>query len=125
METIHFKKSGEALFVKFTVKGGVLAAAYTLKLISADGRKEEGKYAGDNQQVDDDKFQLPKPVGLNNGRVIRCTVDFNGLDLAMSPTYDIAIELYQGTRFLGSVDAKGTLTKDDQDELIFVKLQGE
>jgi hypothetical protein len=125
METIHFKKSGETLFVKFTVKGGVLAAAYTLKLISADGLKEEGKYSGDNRQVDDDKFQLPKPVALNDGRVIRCTVDFKGLDLTMSPTYDIAIELYQGSQSLGLAEAKGTLTTDDQDELIFVKLQGE
>lgn len=125
METIHFKKSGEALFVKFTVKGGVLAAAYTLKLISADGLKEEGKYSGDNRQVDDDKFQLPKPAALNDGRVIRCTVDFKGLDLTMSPTYDIAIELYQGSQSLGLAEAKGTLTTVDQDELIFVKLQGE
>jgi hypothetical protein len=125
METIHFKKSGEALFVKFTVKGGVLAAAYTLTLISADGLKEEGKYSGDNRQVDDDKFQLPKPAAMNDGRVIRCTVDFKGLDLTMSPTYDIAIEIYQGSQSLGLAEAKGTLATDDQDELIFVKLQGE
>ncbi|MEA4937799.1 hypothetical protein SDC9_112748 [bioreactor metagenome] len=125
METINFKKTGEPLFVKFTIKEGVVAASYTIALIDADGITEIAKYEGDNNQVNNDKFKLPAPVALNNGRIIRWTTDFKGVDIANSSRYEMVLEFYQGDFLLKCLSNKGLLTGKEQHMMEIIKLLGE
>lgn len=125
METIIFKQKGDPLFVKSAVRGGVIAAPYTITLIEADGYTHVAKYRGDNIQVNDDKFKLPIPVNVNSGRLIRWIVDFKGVDLANSSQYEIVLELYQGTALLNTLSETGTISGEEQNIIRTVKLMGE
>jgi hypothetical protein len=124
METISFKKSGEPLFVKFTIGGGVLAVAYTLTLVEKTGVGDVAMFTGDNESVNDDQFKLPLPVAQNDGCIIQCIVVFKGLDLNISTDFDFTVELYQGDVLLGSATMTGKLSILNQDEMFLVELKG-
>jgi hypothetical protein len=122
METVLFDKNGEPLKVQFKVKNGVLAAAYYIKLAEKNSNNAVAVYEGDNQNPEDDVFYLPNPVNANEGRLLRFSADFKGLDLNLSKTYLIAFEIYQGNLLLKSVEAKGDLTSSAQRILLFAQL---
>lgn len=124
METINFKKTGDSLFVKFVIKEGVMAASYTIALIETNGITEISKYEGDNNQVNDDKFKLPAPVALNNGRIIRWTTDFKGVDIANSNRYEMILEFHQGSVLIKCISIKGSLLGEEQNKLLITKLVG-
>jgi hypothetical protein len=123
METVIFKKGGEALFVNFTVNVGVLAASYFVTLLESNGTSILLTYKGDNQQVNDDKYRLPLPVSTNNGRIIRVNVDFQGLDTT-SIDYEMAFEFRQGATLLYTLINSGKLTGYEQDYMSFVTMKG-
>lgn len=123
METVIFKKDGEALFVNFTVNVGVLAASYAVTLLESNGTSILLTYKGDNHQVNDDKYRLPLPASTNNGRIIRVNVDFQGLDTT-SIDYEMAFEFRQGATLLYTLINSGKLTGDEQDYMSFVTMKG-
>ena len=114
MTQINFSRNGDALYVEFSVRVGVLAASYSLSLVEAGSVHIIATYTGDNQSIDDDKFILPKPATVNDSRKLDWTVVFNGLDLSMSPSYEFNINLYQGNTKIGQTVSTGTLSGSDQ-----------
>jgi hypothetical protein len=123
MKTCEFKKSGGPLKVNFKVKNGVLAAAYFIKLSEKDSSQAVAVYEGDNQNPEDDEYQLPTPENANDGRILRLISDFIGLDLEMSKTYCITLEIYQDDKLICFFDNIGDLTGSTQSLLKFIKLK--
>ena len=121
MKVIQFDPKGGKLLasIKFT---GLIAAAYGLKLAEANSNQKVFYEEGDNQNTEDDKYYLPVPVEDNNGRVLRLTTDFYGLDPKNYPDYKIELEIYQGNKLLGSESDTDKVTGKTQSSLIFLKL---
>jgi len=114
MTQINFLRNGGELYIEFLVRVGVLAASYSLSLVEAGSVQIIATYNGDNQSIDDDKFMLPKPALANDNRKLDWTVDFKGLDLSMSPSYEFVITLYQAHEIIGKAVSSGTLSGSDQ-----------
>jgi hypothetical protein len=124
METILFDKNGEQLKICFKVKNGVISAAYTIELFDNGSNVPIITYSGDNTNSSDDCFPLPLPLAVYNGRLIQLTVNFKGLDLAMSKKYSIGFEVCQGEVLIGSVFEEGDLSSGEQSVTIFAELKG-
>lgn len=123
MEIVNFKKSGDPLRIKFVVKNGVLAVAYSIKLSEKNSNKAVATYDGDNQNMEDDSYYLPTPVDDNDERMLRLSADFYGLDLELSKGYSMGLEVYQGDKFLSYAEKTGDLMSTNQSILLFVQLK--
>lgn len=122
MKTIYFKNNDQPLVVEFIVKSGVLAVAYNIVLFEKDSNASVVEYKGNNRNPQPDKYQLPLPANINNGRVLMLNASFYALDIDKSKDYIFSFSFFQGGIFLGDVELTGTLTGGTQSELMFGKL---
>ncbi len=100
----------------------MIAAAYAIKLSEKDSNKPVFYHTGDNLNAEDDQYDLPAPASENDGRILRFSTEFYGLDPINFKEYNIVINVFQGDQFLGSQNDKGAVTGITQSSLQFVKL---
>ena len=121
MKTIKFNPNGDRLSVSFTF-GGLIVASYSFTLWEAGSNDHLMYEQGNNQNTDDDVYNLPLPVGPNNGRIIQLRTEFVGLDPANSSDFKITANVKQGNSDLGDETDAGKITGKTQGSLIFIKL---
>ena len=121
MKTIKFNPNGDRLSVSFTF-GGLIVASYSFTLWEAGSNDHLMYEKGNNQNTDDDMYNLPLPVGSNNGRIIQLRTEFVGLDPANSSDFEITANVKQGNSDLGDETDTGKITGKTQGSLIFIKL---
>ncbi|MCK4465080.1 MAG: hypothetical protein KAU83_05155 [Bacteroidales bacterium] len=120
MKEVYFNPDGGLIktCIKYT---GLMAAAYGLKL-SKTGSNEAVFYKdGDNLNPEDDIYELPSPAADNDGRIIRLSNEFYGLDISNSPDFSINFEIYQDNELLNFTTESGQLTGNTQSSLMFIK----
>jgi len=101
---------------------GLIAAAYAIKLSEKNSNKSVFYFTGDNLNPEDDQYDLPALAGDNDGRILRLSTEFYGLDPVNFKEYNIVLSIYQGDKFLDSQNDKGAITGTTQSSLQFVKL---
>jgi hypothetical protein len=122
METAIFNPDGAPLKTKVVYRNGVIAAAYNLKLSVKDGNTAVLYWDGDNLNPEDDNYTLPEPAEANDGRIIRLSNEFYGIDPDNSNVYEIALEVWQGETMINRNSDFGTITGQTQGSLMFTKL---
>lgn len=127
IKVIRFAGSGPGLSVSLEFKGAFVAS-YGLKLSEKDSNAAVEHWDGDNVNPDDDVYKLPGPASAQDGRVLRLTTDFYGLDPVNVPDYSIKMQVLQGGQALGDQMETGTLQAGPsgqgrtQTSLLFLKL---
>jgi len=122
MEKIIFIDTGNPLKIKFVVKNGVLAVAYTINLYHEKSNTPIATYKGDNKDPNDDTFLLPVPTDENGKLVIELIADFRGVDLALSKQFNMGFEVYQGNILLKCIYKEGSLKAEDQSITLYAQL---
>jgi hypothetical protein len=121
MKEIRFNPHGPVLSVKLEFFG-LIAASYGIKLSEKNSNQAVFYYTGDNLNPKDDRYNLPARARDNDGRILRLSTEFYGLDPANFKEYKIVISVYQGDKLLDSQNDTGAITGVTQSSLQFVKL---
>jgi hypothetical protein len=122
METAYFNPDGAPIKVKIVYRNGVIAAGYNLKLSERESNRAVFYYDGDNLNPEDDIYELPAPVETNDGRIVRLSNEFYGLDPGNSHDFEIVLEVYQGETLINSNSDRGIITGQTQSSLMFTKI---
>ncbi len=122
MKTIYFKNSNDPPEVEFKVINGVVAASYTVILYEKNSNNIVATFKGNNLNDQPDRYPLPLPPSVNDGRIISLIADFRGLDLDMSKKFEFRLNVYQDSQPAGFNAEIGTITGKPQTSLMYVKL---
>jgi hypothetical protein len=121
MKEIRFNSQGPDLSVGLEFFG-LIAAAYAIKLSEKNSNKAVFYHTGDNLNPEDDRYFLPERAGDNDGRILRVSTEFYGLDPENYKEYNIVISVYQGNQMLDYQNVRGVITGNTQSSLQFIKL---
>ena len=121
MKEIRFNPHGQDLSVKIEFFG-LIAAAYAIKLSEKNSNNAVFYHTGDNLNPQDDYYVLPPPVSENDGRILRLSTEFYGLDPTNFKNYNIVMSIFQGGQILDSQNDQGLITGTTQSSLQFIKL---
>jgi hypothetical protein len=121
MKTIQFTQGGGILSVSLKFSG-FIEAGYALKLSEKNSNQAVNRFDGDNLDNKADSYFLPTPAEENDGRILRLTTVFVGLNPGLHPNYGIDLEIYQNNVLLGVESDTGPQTGATQNSLLFVKL---
>jgi hypothetical protein len=121
MKEIRFNPDGPKLTVKLEFFG-LIAAAYAIKLSEKNSNQAVFYHTGDNLNNEDDQYDLPEKADDNDGRILRISTEFYGLDPENFKEYKILIHVYQGDQLLDSPQDQGIITGTTQSSLKFIKL---
>jgi hypothetical protein len=121
MKEIRFNPDGAGLNVRLEFTG-LIAAAYAIKLSEKNSNRAVFYHTGDNLNKEDDRYDLPAQAGDNEGRIVRVSTEFYGLDPENFKEFTILINVYQGDQLLDSLQDQGMITGTTQSSLKFIKL---
>jgi hypothetical protein len=121
MDSVKFSKSGGPISVEVVSKNNK-AGSYTFLLWEANVNLVVFKRKGNFINDADDKYELPLPVEMNNGRIIDFIVTL--ITPPSFKNYDIEIIVTQDEKTIGFLRDSGTSLTSTVTVEIMVVLEG-
>ena len=90
--------------------GQAQVGSYDLRLWESGSNDIVMEESGNYRNPDDDRFDLPRPVADNNGRLVQCQFAIVSPDIKPGDTYYVALKFNQQGRNEQIVDEEGPVT---------------
>jgi len=121
-DVIRFNKKGGPIVAEATC-GQAQQGSYTLTLWEAEENTVVMEKKGNFLNSDDDSYELPKPNGKNEGRLLQCS-----FRIALIPPinkYAVSVKVTQDGKTLGVVSKSGASDQPTVPVDLFAELRAE
>jgi len=105
MTHVKFNPSGSPLKIEITYLGN-MTASYVYTLWENNSNAKADEKSGNNLNDIDDKYELPTPVKLNEGRIIELFTTLKNADSAVGKEI-VAVKIFQGNNLLFTQENPG------------------